>query len=105
MGMRLRVCRLEEIKDDEITCFAVPGILIPILVTRVNGEIIAGSSMCPHEDLSMESGCIEDNTLICPAHGYAFDLGDGQCTHDPALRWKTYATRQIDGDLHVDLIS
>jgi nitrite reductase/ring-hydroxylating ferredoxin subunit len=28
--------------------------------------------------------------VVCPAHGYRFDLGTGACLTDPQLKLKTY---------------
>ena len=104
VGMRLRVCALDEIIDDELVSFEVLGVTIPILVTRVEGEIIAGSSMCPHEDVSLTSGRIDGSEIVCKAHGYAFDVKTGECSHDSSLRWRTYRTVIIGSELFVDLI-
>ncbi len=104
MGLRLRVCRLDEIIDDELVSFKVPGVTIPILVTRVEGEIVAGSSMCPHEDVSLANGRIDGSEIVCSAHGYAFDVKTGECSHDSSLRWRTYQPVIIDGELFVDLL-
>ena len=103
MALRVRVCALDEIAENELQSFEVPGVAIPILVTMVNGEIIAGTSMCPHEDVSLVRGSIRGKHIVCSAHGYRFDLHSGQCAHDPTLRWRLYKTSIQSGQLYVDL--
>lgn len=103
MALRVKVCRVDEIVEGELREFPVDGVLVPVLVTRLDGDIIAGTSMCPHEDVSLVRGCIEEGTLVCSAHGYAFDLQTGQCSHDPGLRWRVYKTSIHEGELYVDL--
>lgn len=103
MALRMRVCSLDEIEEGELKSFDVPGVEVPVLVTRVEGEIVAGTSMCPHEDVSLVRGCIQNGMIVCSAHGYAFDLRSGQCSHDPTLRWRVYQTTIQSGDLYVDL--
>jgi len=103
MGMRLRVCSVSEIEEGVLKSFAVEGVTVPILVTMVDGAIIAGTSMCPHEDVSLVGGCIEDGTIVCRAHGYAFDLQTGECSHDPTLFWRLYKTSIGDGILYAEL--
>ncbi len=104
MGLRVRVCDLAEIGEGELKSFAVEGVEIPILVTRVQGEIIAGTSMCPHEDVSLTRGVLKDGVLVCRAHGYAFDLKTGQCQHDPKLRWRIYKSFVVGHELYVELL-
>lgn len=103
MALRVRVCALDEIREGELQSFPVPGVLVPVLVTMVDGNIIAGTSMCPHEDVSLVRGCIQGSAIVCSAHGYEFNLYTGQCSHDPSLRWLTYKTSIRSGDLYVDL--
>ena len=104
MALRLRVCSIDEIEDEVLKAFQVEGIAVPVLVTRIEGTIIAGTSMCPHEDVSLCDGEIVDGTIVCPGHGYAFDVGTGGCTHDSRLRWRRYKTALQDGELYVDLV-
>lgn len=100
---RIRVCEESEVADGELKAFPVEGVEIPILVTRVDGELVAGTSMCPHEDVSLVRGCIRKGSIVCRAHGYAFDLRTGACSHDPNLRWRVYKITVKDGQIYVDL--
>jgi nitrite reductase/ring-hydroxylating ferredoxin subunit len=100
---RVRVCHVDEVVEGELKKFAVEGVQIPVLVTRVEGELIAGTSMCPHEDVSLVRGCIRNGAIVCRAHGYAFDIHTGQCSHDPTLRWRTYKITVTSGEVYVDL--
>ena len=104
MALQVKVCALEEIEEGVISCFEVPGVAIPVLVTKVDGIIIAGTSMCPHEDVSLKRATLKSNTIVCRAHGYAFHLQTGVCSHDPNLRWKTYKTDVVGDYLFVQLL-
>ncbi len=103
MALRVRVCAVDQIVEDQLASYEVEGVAIPILVTKVAGEIIAGTSMCPHEDVSLVRGCIQGTEIVCSAHGYAFDLRTGLCSHDTNLRWRTYKCTIESGQLYVDL--
>jgi len=100
---RVRVCRVDEVGEGEIKSFSVAGVDVPVLVTRLNGELISGTSMCPHEDVSLVRGCIREGSIVCKAHGYSFDLHTGQCSHDPSLRWRVYRVTVIAKEVYVDL--
>lgn len=103
MGLRVRVCRAAEVAPGETKGFAVPGLDIPVLVANVDGEILAASSMCPHEDVSLLGGKRKGLRVICPGHGYRFDLRTGACSHDPKLRLPCYRVTVVDGDVYADL--
>lgn len=103
MGLRVRVCRADEIAPGETKGFAVPGVTVPVLVANVDGEILAVSSMCAHEDVSLLGGKRKGLQVICPGHGYRFDLRTGACSHDPQLRLPCYRVTVIDGEVYADL--
>lgn len=104
MAMEFRICRAEDVGEGELLAFEHENLSVPVLVTRVNGELIAGSDMCPHEDVPLSHGTLDEGTIICSAHGYAFDLKTGTCTHDKDLQWRRYGLREEDGDLYVCLV-
>ena len=104
MALRVRVCGAAEIGAGEMRAVAVPGVTVPILVVNLDGEFLAVTSRCPHEDVSLAGGKRKHTRIICPAHGYQFDLRSGACSHDPALRLQRYRVAVIDGDIYVDLI-
>ena len=101
--LKTRVCAVDEV-DETFQTFQVPGVKRPILVFRVDDSIVAGSSICPHEDVSLAKGCLKNGDLVCRAHGYAFDLKDGLCRHDKTLRWHRYPVSIKGGDVYVDLL-
>lgn len=69
-------------------------------------EVHAQQNRCPHLGASLSQGHIEDNCLVCPFHGFAFD-STGQCQRIPAngpggkippqLQLQTFATREAHG--------
>lgn len=104
VALRLRVCAADAVGPGESRAFAVEGVAVPILVTNVDGTHYATSSVCPHEDVSLEDGERCGLWLACPGHGYEFDLATGRCAHDPSLRLPRYPVFISDGHLYVDLI-
>lgn len=104
MALRVRVCRVSEVVDGELRAFAVPGVTWPVMVTRLHGALVAMPGVCPHEDVGLADGDLVGNAVICPGHGYAFDLTTGRCKHDPGLHLRRYAITQLDGELWVDLL-
>jgi nitrite reductase/ring-hydroxylating ferredoxin subunit len=104
VALRVRVCWLADVTDDELHAFAVPGVTWPVIVTRVDGELVACPGVCPHEDVALAGGHLEGPRLVCPGHGYAFDLHTGRCTHDAALELRRYPITIVGDEVWVELI-
>jgi nitrite reductase/ring-hydroxylating ferredoxin subunit len=104
MALRVRVCALGEVVDGELRAFAVPGVTWPVIVTRVDGELVAVPGVCPHEDVALSGGELRGATLTCPGHGYVFDVLTGRCRHDPALELRRYPITRVGDDIWVDLL-
>jgi nitrite reductase/ring-hydroxylating ferredoxin subunit len=104
MALRVRVCRLADIVPGELRSFQVTGVTWPVLVTFVDGSLVAVPGVCPHEDVSLASGDLDEGTLTCPGHGYRFDLRTGRCGHDPALELRRYPVTVVGDEIWVDLL-
>lgn len=104
MALRVRVCAVSDVVDGELRAFAVPGVTWPVIVTRVDGALVAVPGVCPHEDVALWDGELRGNAIVCPGHGYAFDVTTGRCKHDPGLLLRRYPITQLDGELWVDLL-
>lgn len=102
--LRARLARLDELPVDDLRAFAVPGLTWPVLAGVVDGEVIATAGVCPHEDVGLDGGAVDDGCLTCPGHGYVFDLRTGACRHDRSLTLRRYRTRVIDGEVWVELV-
>lgn len=109
MALRVRVCRVDEVRPDEVNAFRVEGVTWPVIVTRITapggaGELVATAGVCPHEDVSLADGHVDGSTLVCPGHGYGFDLSTGRCQHDASLVLRRYAVTVVGDDVWVDLL-
>jgi UDP-MurNAc hydroxylase len=45
-----------------------------------NGQAYEIQRYCPHAMADLSQGEIRDGCIVCPGHGWAFRLSDGQCT-------------------------
>jgi nitrite reductase/ring-hydroxylating ferredoxin subunit len=104
VALRVRVCAITDVVDGELRAFAVAGVTWPVIVTRVDGELVAVPGVCPHEDVALWDGDLRGHAIVCPGHGYQFDLRTGRCKHDPGLELRRYAITRIDGHIWVDLL-
>ncbi len=67
------------------------------------GRFFAVSPVCPHEEGPLAEGWLEGDTVVCPWHGYNFDLTSGACLVDDGLAITTYPVRIVDGAVEVEL--
>lgn len=104
MALRVRVCALDEVVAGELRAFAVAGVTWPVIVTRVDGELVAVPGVCPHEDVGLAGGRLSGHSIVCPGHAYAFDLRTGRCEHDAALELRRYPITLVGDELWVDLV-
>lgn len=104
MALRVKVCSIRDVVPGEIRAFKVRGVTWPVIVTQIEGELIAVPGVCPHEDVSLADGDIEAGQIRCPGHSYLFDLRTGRCVHDAGLQLRRYPITQIGNEIWVDLL-
>lgn len=63
-----------------------------LLLSRVDGEIVAFTNRCPHAGANFIEGEISRHKLFCPTHGYCFDVRNGRILYpaDEAYHLKRY---------------
>jgi ferredoxin-nitrite reductase len=59
-------------------------------VFRSNGHLYGIQNICPHEGGQLCKGWLENGEVVCPLHGYKFDLKTGTCSTDPKLKVKVF---------------
>lgn len=70
-----------------------------ILVAFVDGHVYAIEDACNHAGASLAEGWVEDKCVVCPMHGYVFDLANGKLLRPRGLcsDQRTYRV-SIEGD-------
>ena len=67
------------------------------------GCFYACGAVCPHEDGPLAEGWIEGRAVVCPWHGFDFDLETGRCLVDPDLAIAVFPVRVTGTAIEVDL--
>ncbi len=67
-------------------------------VVEVEGELLAHSTVCPHQLGPLEQAEVEDGCVRCPWHGYRFDLRNGRSRDHDRLRLEAAPRVEVDGD-------
>jgi vanillate O-demethylase monooxygenase subunit len=55
-----------------------------VLARFSDGSLLAADIACPHKGARLSLGCIQDNELMCPYHGWRF-TSEGVCQSIPSL--------------------
>jgi NAD(P)H-dependent nitrite reductase small subunit len=95
----IRLCKLEELPNNQGKRFTVEG--CEIAVFRTETGVFATDDYCPHMGDSLSAGRIWEGTVVCPRHMWAFRLTDGKCTDVPTLAVATYQVDVRDGWVYV----
>lgn len=73
----LRIARLDEIRPGFRR--VVRAGREEVLALEHQGEVRLVSNRCPHQGFPLAQGAINGESLICPRHGFRFNLRDGRC--------------------------
>lgn len=76
-----------------------------VLLTRWEGQVVAVDNACPHAAAPLSDGALNRWKLICPDHGYCFDIRSGRIVwpDDEAYRLKRYEAREASGRVFLRL--
>jgi 3-phenylpropionate/trans-cinnamate dioxygenase ferredoxin component len=94
-----KICNVNELSEGCGKRFFVND--IEIAVFKINGEVYALNNICPHQHTALiYDGFIEDDCVVCPAHGWMFDLKTGNMkTGRRGL--DAYAVKVVDNQVYV----
>jgi nitrite reductase/ring-hydroxylating ferredoxin subunit len=98
----IRICAQSELpQPGNVKEFTANG--RALCVANLDGAISVLNGVCPHEEGPLGEGTIENGCVICPWHGYAFNLRTGEATDDPALKAEVYESKLENGELRAKL--
>ena len=71
------VCKLNDLAEYKGRRFIIDD--IDIALFKINTNVFALSNICPHQQTKLiYDGIIEDGCVVCPVHGWMFDLKTGK---------------------------
>lgn len=96
------ICTFDDLKEQDGKRFIIDD--VEVAVFKLEGKIYALSNICPHQHTAMiYDGFIEHGCVVCPAHGWLFDLKTG---NTPAGRkgLDAYETKIINDQVFVKVV-
>jgi nitrite reductase (NADH) small subunit len=98
----VRVAATDDIPVGQGALLDVNGVMLAVF-NAGGGRFHATSPVCPHEDGPLAEGWIEGEAVVCPWHGFDFELKTGRCLVDDNLAITVYPVRVTGADVEVDL--
>src|SRR5690554_4117880 len=92
-----KICKVDELKEKIGKRFFVDD--VDVAVFKVNGKLYAVNNICPHQHTALiYDGFIENCKVVCPAHGWEFNLSDGKMAQG-RKGLDSYEVKIIDGNV------
>lgn len=96
------ICNQEDLKENVGRKFIVND--FEIAVFKLNDEIFAVSNICPHQQSRLiYDGFVEDGFVVCPAHGWKFNLRTGK-KESGSNGLQVYPVEVVDGKVYVKVM-
>jgi nitrite reductase/ring-hydroxylating ferredoxin subunit len=73
-----------------------------IVVIRTRNGVSAFHDRCPHAQWPVSEGEVIGGILVCPGHGWQFNITTGQCLNSPAYQLKALAVAVYKNSIHID---
>lgn len=97
-----RIAPVESIPPREGRSVAIDG--IDIAIFNLDGRFLTIGNGCPHQGGPLCDGIVSGAAVVCPLHGWRFDLETGMAVRaSQACRVPSFPTRVEDGIILVQL--
>ena len=94
-----RICRLPELPNGRGKRFIVDD--TEVAVFKMDTELHALYNICPHQHFNLiYDGIVEDGCVICPIHGWRFNLQTGK-NPDGGRGLETYPVKVVDEIVYI----
>lgn len=98
----VKLCKLADLKEDEIYGFEVGS--NKIIAIRKGSQVHVLEGICTHEYAELANGFLLEDRIICPLHLSQFDIYTGKVLNPPAEKpLKKYNSKIIEGEVYVEV--
>lgn len=97
-----KICPIKDLEENIGKRFIINN--TDVAVFCVDNKVYALGNICPHQHSALiYDGFIEDEFVVCPAHGWKFNLRTGK-TPTGSRGLETYETKIIDGSVYAKVV-
>ncbi len=90
-----------ELKEGQMKAVRIKG--KPILLVRQGGQVYGVSNRCPHMGCTLEHGILRDYLVMCPCHGWKFDVRTGEYQEIKQVTLECYRCKVENGKIHIEI--
>ncbi len=101
MGQFITVAKLSEISPKKGRLCKVGG--EDLSIYKVGESLHAIGNACPHRGAPLSEGLLDDCVVVCPWHGFRFDVRTGQNPDGMPYQVKSYKLRVEGEDIQVEI--
>lgn len=98
---RVRVGTVDEVPPGEGRVFETDGLMLAVF--NVDGRFFALDNHCVHRGGPLGEGALEGAVVMCPWHGWRFDVATGANVNNPAVRVGCFPASVESGEIWVEL--
>lgn len=98
---KAKVAAVAELGDGQAKVVEVEGRTLAVF--NVAGTYYAIDNVCPHRGGPLGEGDVEGKTVVCPWHGWRWDVTTGANANNPAVRVSCYPVTVEQGAIFVAL--
>jgi nitrite reductase (NADH) small subunit len=102
LGRWVRAARASDVPPGGARSVRIEGRWYALFHDRERG-VFATDDACPHQGASLSEGTYHEGRVICPMHGWVFDVRTGECHGVPVTSLACYATRPVGEDIEIEL--
>ncbi len=99
MAEFVKVAKVGEVPANSGRVVQVGGAEVALF--NVGGAFFATANSCVHRGGPLGEGMCEGETVVCPWHGWEYEIKTGKCLTNPSAQIATYPVKVEDGDVLV----
>lgn len=94
------VCKLDDVPENGMRSFDVNGKMV--LILRWAEQVYACDAICPHQEVSLDEGIFDGETLTCHSHLWQWKVATGEAVGLAECALKTFPAQSEDNKVFVD---
>lgn len=101
MASKIRLASVDEIPEGKAIIVKGPDDY-DIALFKLKGKIYALDNACPHQGGPLGEGELEEDIIVCPWHGYRFNICSGLCENSLCEDARTIPIELVDGIIYLN---
>lgn len=93
------IAKIQDIQPGSARSFQVKG--HSVAVYNCKGNFYATSNICQHEGGFLAEGDLTAKVIMCPLHGWEYDVESGECLTAPGADLRTFPVQIIRDEIQI----